>query len=191
MKKVYAFLFLFFMYIQSASANPDLYTCLKEIDAAIHSKIPAKEILDYKASAICSDVYIEPLKDAVDNNEMARTFLYTLKASRFIGETVPVRIYNAAIAEYKNRIINAKTANGESPLTIDLKGLPEKLCYEKQNCNGLCSASNRLKSASFDLYICASKFDFSEDCYRKYKDVRDAHDNYMSILSNAHEYCKE
>lgn len=52
-------------------------------------------------------------------------------------------------------------------------------------CDELEDAASNLESAAQDLLDCARKHDYSEDCSRLAREVRDAADTYESVVSDA------
>jgi hypothetical protein len=52
-------------------------------------------------------------------------------------------------------------------------------------CGELESSANELRSSALDLARCADSSDFSDDCSRKFRDVRYAFDEYESAVSEA------
>ena len=59
----------------------------------------------------------------------------------------------------------------------------------KGKCREVCEAANQLKDAANDLARCANKHDYDDDCRRKFRDTRDAFDQYESSVSNASGDC--
>jgi hypothetical protein len=59
-----------------------------------------------------------------------------------------------------------------------------------RKCQAVCDAGNELKDASSDLMRCAGAGDYNDSCDRQFRDVRDAHDNLESAVSDAGGDCE-
>lgn len=78
----------------------------------------------------------------------------------------------------------------EKSKVISLQRLMASSCGNLNGkCQEVCEAANQLRDAANDLARCASKHDYGNDCRRKFRDTRDAFDQYESSVSSASGDC--
>lgn len=57
-------------------------------------------------------------------------------------------------------------------------------------CASVCEAAEALESAADDLTNCARRRDLADDCWRQFRDVRSAHSDYESAVSDTGGECE-
>lgn len=58
-----------------------------------------------------------------------------------------------------------------------------------EQCEAICDAAAELQSAAEDLAQCARRLDMSNDCSRQFRNVRSAHSDYESAVSDGDGQC--
>ena len=56
-------------------------------------------------------------------------------------------------------------------------------------CEVVCNAATELESAADNLSNCAKKHDYTNDCRRRYRDVKDKFEEYENAVSEASDDC--
>ena len=78
----------------------------------------------------------------------------------------------------------------EQQQVLFVHGLLGQSCGRLEGkCRVVCDAANDLESAAKDLAQCASRHDFSNDCRRRFREVKDAAASYESAVSDAAGEC--
>ena len=78
----------------------------------------------------------------------------------------------------------------EQQQVLFVHGLLGKSCSRSEGkCRVVCDAANDLESAAKDLAQCASRHDFSDDCRRRSREVKNAADSYESAVNDAAGEC--
>lgn len=78
----------------------------------------------------------------------------------------------------------------EKEKVLDIHQLTKKSCGNlREDCERACRAANALKDSSNNLASCANKHDYSEDCQRKFKSVKNDFDSYDQAISQASGRC--
>ena len=98
-----------------------------------------------------------------------------------------IQLYNKVIRG--ERSFDSLTPS-EKAQVISMQRLMTNSCGKLHGkCRAACDAANQLKDAANDLARCANRHDYSDDCRRRFRDTRDAFDQYESSVSDASGDC--
>lgn len=88
------------------------------------------------------------------------------------------------------RSIESLSPNERASVLMMARLLHSSCSSNSQKCQSVCDAAEQLESAAKDLAHCAANHDFSDDCDMKFRDTRDAHDEYENAVSEAAGDCE-
>jgi hypothetical protein len=91
-------------------------------------------------------------------------------------------------ANLRHRSETIATVQNAKPIV--LTHLRQICTSNSHKCQAICNAGNQLESASNDLATCAGNHDYGDSCDSQFNDVRDAHDELESAISDAEGDCE-
>ncbi|GIZ54064.1 hypothetical protein NCCP691_40780 [Noviherbaspirillum aridicola] len=88
----------------------------------------------------------------------------------------------------------------KNPLPVAPQSIPPHMLQSLQSrhqscgrlsdeCRAVCEAANALSDSASDLGRCAGRHDYSEDCRRRFRGVRQAFTEYESLVSETNGEC--
>jgi len=77
------------------------------------------------------------------------------------------------------------SAEDRQQVLLIARAISSRCDSHSDKCQAICEAASQLKNASDDLSRCAANVDYNDSCDSKFRQVRDAHDELESAVSDA------
>lgn len=87
------------------------------------------------------------------------------------------------------RSMESLTPQERQQVLLIARAIRSSCSSNSHKCQAVCNAANELESSSRDLAQCASQHDYNDSCDRQFSDVRDAHDELETAVSDADGDC--